>query len=51
MTQRSSQRSLRHSQYYGTVEFVVSWDQGGRIRKVGRFRVEPSSDIDYVSLV
>jgi hypothetical protein len=49
MKQRRCRGSVRREQYYGSVELVVSMDPGGKIRNIGRFRVEPGPDVDYVS--
>lgn len=51
MKQREARISVRREQYYGSLELLVSVDPGGRIRNVGRFRLEPSSDLHYVSLL
>ncbi|CAJ0583257.1 unnamed protein product, partial [Mesorhabditis spiculigera] len=44
MRERRLRSSVRREQYYGSVELVVSVDPRGRIRNIGRFRLEPSSD-------
>ncbi|CAI4233182.1 unnamed protein product [Auanema sp. JU1783] len=44
MKERRLRSSVRREQYYGSVELVVSVDPRGRIRNIGRFRLEPSSD-------
>ncbi|KAF8385428.1 hypothetical protein PRIPAC_74570, partial [Pristionchus pacificus] len=44
MKSRRLRNSVRREQYYGSVELVVSVDPRGRIRNIGRFRLEPSSD-------
>uniref|UniRef100_A0A915CAG8 GTPase-activating Rap/Ran-GAP domain-like protein 3 n=2 Tax=Parascaris univalens TaxID=6257 RepID=A0A915CAG8_PARUN len=47
MKHREARISVRREQYYGSLELLVSVDPGGRIRNVGRFRLEPSSDLHY----
>ncbi|VDM47193.1 unnamed protein product [Toxocara canis] len=47
MKQRSARILVRREQYYGSFELVVSVDPGGQIRNIGRFRLEPSSDLHY----
>ena len=49
MRERRLRSSVRREQYYGSVELVVSVDPRGRIRNIGRFRLEPSSDFHSVS--
>lgn len=48
MKQRHKLRGSVRRDQYGTVELVVSIDQGGKIKNIGRFRVEPAPDVDYV---
>uniref|UniRef100_A0A914WTJ9 Rap-GAP domain-containing protein n=1 Tax=Plectus sambesii TaxID=2011161 RepID=A0A914WTJ9_9BILA len=47
MKQRHKLRGSVRRDQYGTVELVVSIDQGGKIKNIGRFRVEPGPDVDY----